>query len=72
MLKYRVKSEYLSGWTNAAAYDPRLIEYYGGHYNLKTVGQLSGATLEATDQVATHTGDWPAPEIFILNTPSAG
>jgi len=48
-------------------------------YNLKGVGQL-GVTLQAevkdgdgnvttpADFVATHYGDWPAPEIFVINT----
>ena len=46
-------------------------------YNLKTVEQLgeavtknSGAEGDTTidDFVATHYGDWPAPEIFVVNT----
>jgi len=48
-------------------------------YNLKGVGQL-GVTLQPevkdgngnvttpADFVATHYGDWPAPEIFVINT----
>ncbi len=46
-------------------------------YNLRTVEQL-GATLkdnEADDTpyfVATHYGDWPAPEILVINVASSG
>lgn len=54
-------------------------EAYIGRYNLKTVEQLmkledADATLKTdTDDtttyfVATHYGDWPAPEIFVTNT----
>ncbi len=62
-------------WKDANAYDAKLIEYYNGKYNLQTVEQL-GATLkvgvsDSTDYfVATHYGDWPAPEIFVSNTKS--
>jgi len=60
-------------WKPAVPYDAKLIEYYGGKYNLKTVERL-GATLKTGDTdtteyfVATHYGDWPAPEIFVVNT----
>ena len=55
-----------------------LKTYYNGKYNLKTVAQL-GATVQAevkaeddsittpADFVAVHYGDWPVPEIFVLN-----
>jgi len=62
----------------------RLESYYGGKYNLKTVAQLDdgpvkkvnvvevdtliGGVTTPADFVATHQGDWPAPEIFVVNT----
>jgi hypothetical protein len=61
-----------------------LEDYYGGKYNLKTVAQLDTSTPKQVDVietattvnnvttpadfVATHYGDWPAPEIFVVNT----
>ena len=70
-----------SGWTSASAYDTTLTQYYQGKYNLKSVARLgaslttevkddSGNVTTPADFVATHYGDWPAPEIFVLNTPS--
>ena len=67
-----------ANWTNATAYDTKLIEYYDGKYNLPTVAQLGAAGIRTTettngnvttpaDFVASHYGDWPAPEIFVLN-----
>lgn len=61
-----------SAWDPAQPYDHTLIEYYGGNYNLRTVLQLPAtATKEkhtsSTDFVATHYGDWPAPETFVVN-----
>ena len=62
----------------------KLEDYYGGKYNLKTVAQLDTSTPKQVDVietattvnnvttpadfVATHYGDWPAPEIFVVNT----
>lgn len=62
----------------------KLESYYGGKYNLKTVAQLTllnpkfdptkeikvedGSGNAPADFVATHYGDWPAPEIFVVNT----
>jgi len=62
----------------------RLESYYGGKYNLKTVAQLDdgpekkvnvveedtliGGVTTPADFVAIHYGDWPAPEIFVVNT----
>ena len=56
-------------------------------YNLKTIAQLDAAETKAVgvieedtttngvttpaDFVATHYGDWPAPEIFVVNTKSS-
>ncbi|MBR0232168.1 MAG: type II secretion system protein [Clostridia bacterium] len=50
----------------ASAYDGALVQYYRGGYALITVGQL-GADLESGDFVASHYGDWPAPEVRIIN-----
>ena len=69
-------------WKPASPYDAKLIEYYGGRFNLQTVAQLdTGSTVGVkevattvgnvttpADFVATHYGDWPAPEIFVVNT----
>ncbi len=49
-------------------HDTALGEYYKNRYPLRTVGQLD-SLVAPTDLVATHYGDWPAPEIFVLNTP---
>lgn len=55
-------------WQVAAPYNATLGTYYGGKYPLKTVEQLSEAgAITVTDFVATHYGDWPAPEIFVIN-----
>lgn len=72
------------GWTKAVPYDSKLLEYYSvkneddvleSKFNLRNVVRL-GATLkkDGTDTteyyVATHYGDWPAPEIFVINAAS--
>lgn len=73
-------SAYLGKGTDAAT-DDWLDIYYsvGGasKYNLKGIPRMDGVsvTVEASvdtpaDFVATHYGDWPAPEIFVINTPS--
>ncbi len=49
----------------ANAYDSALIRLYQGRYALITVKQL-GAEVNG-DFVATHYGDWPAPEITVIN-----
>lgn len=70
-----------SDWKPARPYDNKLTEYYhdasGSLYNLKTVVQLGavlpgsngGATIPIPENffVNTHYGDWPAPEIFVIN-----
>lgn len=64
-----------SAWTAASPYDPTLTAYYGtgtgnartSRYNLQNVARL-GEDLTPDAFVATHYGDWPAPEIFVLNT----
>ena len=59
-------------WREASVYDDTLTAYYKGKYNLKTAEQLLGAdadvTVGMTDLVHVHYGDWPAPEIFVVNT----
>lgn len=71
-----------SDWKAAIPTDSSLVTYYNGKYNLKTVAQLLGATEypfrdgtktidTAQDFVAVQYGDWPAPEIFVINTPSS-
>ena len=70
-------------WDDATAYDAQLATYYGGKYNLPTVDRLGYVGVQAAegsepvaagqpaavipDFVATHRGDWPAPEIFVEN-----
>ena len=63
-------------WQPAVPNDTALKTYYvvdgDSVYNLRTVAQL-GATLDKDTEgnvisiVATHYGDWPAPEIFVIN-----
>ena len=69
-------------WTEAKPYDTVLEQYYKitkatgeGEtqtseavcgYNLKSVSRLD-SSVSSTDFVATHYGDWPAPEEFIFN-----
>ena len=58
-------------WTEAEPYDSTLGEdgYYQGKYNLQSVARL-GSTVPANYYVNTHYGDWPAPEIFVINEKS--
>ena len=66
-----------SDWAPASPCDDALLKYYDGKYPLQTVEQL-GATLKTGDDdttdyfVTIHRGDWPAPEIFVLNTEDNG
>ena len=58
-------------WQKAEPYDNALKQFYHDDenkplYNLKTVKQL-GASVSNSDFVATHYGDWPAPEEFVFN-----
>ena len=61
-----------TGWKNARPYDKAALgKYYDGKYNLKTVLQLAGSSApDGADNyyVSVHYGDWPAPEIFIINS----
>ena len=66
-----------SAWKPAIPYDDTLETYYNEHYNLKTVEQLSDGELSDEDDppysdwsdlfINSHYGDWPAPEVFIVN-----
>ena len=56
-----------SAWGAASAYNADLDDIYGEDvYIMKTVAQL-GASVSEGDYVATHYGDWPAPEVFVVN-----
>ena len=65
-------------WTKAESNDDALKTYYQGKYNLRGISRLAGTsgtpTGGTTDPkepiVYTHYGDWPAPEIFIINSSS--
>ena len=50
--------------TTAKPYDSKLTEYYGETYFLKGIAVSTG---EEDKFVTTHYGDWPAPEIFVIN-----
>ena len=54
----------------AVPYDPTLGKLYQNKYNLKTVAQLGSTALPEGTFVKIHYGDWPAPEIFVINTAS--
>ena len=67
-----------ANWQDAVPYLEALKVYYGegtgearaAKYILKTVKQL-GVDVAEGDYVATHYGDWPAPEIFVINAQNA-
>ena len=72
---YNTFSGIQSTWTDAAPYDSALKNYYHdvdhadqAKYNLKGISKLYN-TLDPGAYVKTHYGDWPAPEIFVINTP---
>lgn len=58
-----------SAKTNADAvpYDSVLGSYYQNKYHLRTVAQMPGSAVAAGSYVEKHYGDWPAPEIFVIN-----
>lgn len=59
----------VGSWTEdkpAKPYDDVLKTYYKEKYFLPTVAQL-GASVPNGYFVKTHYGDWPAPEIFVIN-----
>ena len=55
---------------DAVPYDTVLGNYYQNKYHLRTVAQLPGSAVAAGSYVEKHYGDWPAPEIFVINTAS--
>ena len=65
-------------WTKAEPNDDALKTYYQGKYNLKGISRLAvpagtstGGTTDPKEPIVyTHYGDWPAPEIFIINSSS--
>ena len=62
----------VGSWTEdkpAEPYDDVLKTYYKEKYFLPTVAQL-GASVPNGYYVKTHYGDWPAPEVFIINSNS--
>ena len=67
-------NQFTAVWSDAKPYNPTLSTYYGRKYNLKSIKQLISEDgtpkVDDTDFVATHYGDWPAPEIFVINTAS--
>ncbi len=64
-----------TSWKPATPYDGALKTYYLEKYNLQTIGQLLGGDDKLKESesdetvyfVATHYGDWPAPEEFVFN-----
>ena len=61
---------YGGGSTTAFAYDGELKTRFNNKYDLKTVKQLGyTGTVDSSDFVASHYGDWPSPEIWVINTP---
>lgn len=61
-----------STWYPANPYDSQLRDFYNGKYPLRTVSQIAADNKvknEAETGIgATHYGDWPSPEIFVINT----
>lgn len=57
------------GWQSAAAYDKNALDKRFGEnkFSLKTVQQLGGISAVDGLFVATHYGDWPAPEDMVVN-----
>ena len=56
-------------WNVAEPEDTALKIWYKGKYNLQTISQLLGPKAESAEYAFfnTHYGDWPAPEIFVIN-----
>ena len=55
-----------NGWQAADPDDSILKTYYNNKYPLPTVSRLD-SSVAATDFVAVHYGDWPAPELRAVN-----
>lgn len=63
-----------TSWDAAEPYDSALETYYDSSFNFRTVLQLpfvegtaKSKSATSSDFVATHYGDWPAPEEFVFN-----
>ena len=56
-----------SDWADAVPNDESLVTYYQGTYPFPTVAQLGATVSEEDHFINTHYGDWPAPEIFVIN-----
>ena len=52
----------------ASPYDDMLTTYYHGTYFLKGIADYDSSVKTNNYFVKDHYGDWPAPEIFIINT----
>ena len=61
-----------STWYPANPYDSQLRKFYDGNYPLRTVSQIAADNKVKNEGEtgigATHYGDWPSPEIFVINT----
>lgn len=71
-------NSFCSGTADAYPYDTTLIDYYQKKYNLKTVLDL-GYSVPADKPayiekyfIQDHHGDWPAPELFVINASGGG
>ena len=64
-------SEFFRGpeeWAAAFPYDTTLIRQYRGRYPLKCVTQLEGGPDPGQNYfVSIHYGDWPSPEVMLVN-----
>ncbi|MCR4771226.1 MAG: hypothetical protein K5855_02835, partial [Oscillospiraceae bacterium] len=65
----------------AEPYDSVLTSYYSEidddgnivvKYDLQSVSRLGASGVTPSDFVATHYGDWPSPETWVINTPGGG
>ena len=54
-----------SEWTHSVACDSILNLYYSGYYPLQGIPRLDPSVTEGF--VAVHYGDWPAPELWVIN-----
>jgi hypothetical protein len=63
---------FVSGSSVAYPYDTYLISKGASTYPLKNIKVLSGDTSSDLPKHATmHYGDWPAPEVLVVNEPNA-
>ena len=62
-----------SAWADAEVYDTDLKTYYNkgdadaAAYSLRAIQATAAEDGAPTPYVATHYGDWPVPEIFLIN-----